>query len=131
MTSWFLPEWVGNSVGAQAAGGVLVATGAVLIVSAGVAMGNSLAIGPRPKPGGSLVTCGPYRLVRHPAYLGTILFFAGLSLLFNWRALVLTAGFAVLWGAQARAEERFLVERFPEYEEYRRRVRYRLVPFVY
>ena len=108
-----------------------VAAAAVLIVSASVAMGSSLAIGPRPKPGGSLVTRGPYRLVRHPAYLGTLLFFAGLSLLFNWSALVLTAGFAVLWGAQARAEERFLVERFPEYEEYRRRVRYRLVPFVY
>jgi len=34
-------------------------------------------------------------------------------------------------GCQARAEERVLVERFPEYEDYRRRVRYRLVPFVY
>jgi len=125
------PNWVGNSIGAQAGGGVLVAAGAVLIVSSGVAMGRSLAVGPRPPAGGTLVTHGPYRLVRHPIYLGAILFFAGGSLLFNWAGLLLTAGLAVLWATQARAEERYLIDTFPEYAAYRSRVRYRLVPFLY
>ena len=110
---------------------MLVAAAAVLIVSASVAMGSSLAIGPRPKPGGSLVTAartGSFAIRPTSARSSSS---QASRCSFNWRALVLTAGFAVLWGAQARAEERFLVERFPEYEEYRRRVRYRLVPFVY
>ena len=38
---------------------------------------------------------------------------------------------AVLWAAKARVEEGYLTERFPEYEAYRRHVRYRLVPFLY
>ena len=38
---------------------------------------------------------------------------------------------AVLWAGKARVEEGYLEQRFPEYESYRSRVRYRLVPFVY
>ena len=38
---------------------------------------------------------------------------------------------AVVWGLKARVEEGFLSARYPAYTDYRRRTRYRLVPFVY
>jgi protein-S-isoprenylcysteine O-methyltransferase Ste14 len=84
-------------------------------------MGPSLSPFPRPPRGAELVDRGPYRVLRHPIYVGGALFFAGLSLVFSAWGLALTAVVAVFWIAKARLEERHLLERFPEYAEYRRR----------
>jgi protein-S-isoprenylcysteine O-methyltransferase Ste14 len=102
--------------------GFLVALlGVALAVWAGRAMGRSLSPFPRPPLDAELVDQGPYRVVRHPIYLGGTLFFAGLSLVFSVYGLALTVVLAVFWFAKARLEERHLAERFPEYADYRRR----------
>ena len=41
------------------------------------------------------------------------------------------AGGSLLWAGKARVEERHLEERFSGYDDYRRQIRYRLIPFVY
>jgi protein-S-isoprenylcysteine O-methyltransferase Ste14 len=130
VVSWFFPPWV-KGVVPQVVGGVLLAAGAVLLVTARVTMGRSFTVRPRPRAEGSLVTGGPFRLVRHPTYLGALLCLAGGSLFRSWTGLALTGVLAVLWAGKARAEEGYLAEKFPEYGEYAARVRYRLVPFVY
>lgn len=130
VASWFFPPWV-EGTAALVVGGVLVAAGAVLLVTARVALGRSFTVLPRPRAEGSLVTRGPFRIVRHPIYLGALLLLAGASLFHSWTGLALTAPLAVLWGGKARVEERYLEQRFPEYADYRRRVRFRLVPLVY
>ncbi len=112
-------------------GVVAGAAGIALAAWAARTLGRSLTPFPRPLPDSMLATSGPYGLVRHPIYLGGLFFFVGLSLLFSWPALALSGVLAVLWGAKTRVEEAHLTARFPEYEEYRRRVRRRLVPFVY
>jgi protein-S-isoprenylcysteine O-methyltransferase Ste14 len=102
-------------------GFVIAALGFALAVWAGVTMGSSLSPFPRPPRDAELVDRGPFRFLRHPLYVGGVLFFAGLSLVFSAYGLALTAVLAVFWIAKARLEERHLLARFPEYADYRRR----------
>lgn len=113
--SWFIGD------GLTQLGWVVAALGFVLTVWAGVTMGHSLSPFPRPPRHAELVDRGPYRFLRHPLYVGGVLFFAGLSLVFSVYGLALTAVLAAFWIAKARLEERHLLARFPEYADYRRR----------
>ena len=81
----------------------------------------------------TVVTDGPYRLVRHPGYLGSLMFWFGSGLaLHNWLSTLLVT--AMMWGIYAyriRAEEDMLLARLGQpYEEYRSRSQ-KLIPFVY
>jgi protein-S-isoprenylcysteine O-methyltransferase Ste14 len=100
---------------------VLTGIGAALVAWSARELGSSLTPFPKPLPRGELVETGPYRVLRHPIYVGGVLFFAGLSLAFSAWGLVLTAVLAVFWVAKARLEERHLAARFPRYADYRRR----------
>jgi len=80
---------------------------------------------------GDLVTTGPYAYFRHPIYAAILYFiWAGALDHFSWRILVwaeiITAGAF----ARMHIEEYLLVRKYPEYREYKRRVK-KLVPFVY
>ena len=80
-----------------------------------------------------VVRSGPYRLVRHPGYLGSILVWTGAAAT-SGNALSLLAVLALLSVAythRIRTEERMLVDALGEpYAEYRRHS-WRLVPFVF
>jgi protein-S-isoprenylcysteine O-methyltransferase Ste14 len=102
-------------------GWIVAAVGLALGVWAAVTMGSSLSPFPRPPRDAELVDRGPYRYLRHPIYVGGVLFFAGLSLVFSVYGLILTAVLAAFWVAKARLEERHLAERFPAYADYKRR----------
>ncbi|MEI9890842.1 MAG: isoprenylcysteine carboxylmethyltransferase family protein [Caulobacteraceae bacterium] len=72
--------------------------------------------------GHQLVTAGPYRWLRHPAYTGTIITLVGLGLaLGNWLSLVSMAilpTLAIAW--RMHVEERALPEQFGEaYRDFR------------
>jgi protein-S-isoprenylcysteine O-methyltransferase Ste14 len=70
--------------------------------------------------------------VRHPMYPGTIWLFVGMPLaLGSWWSLVLILPFVpvLLW--RLLDEEKILQRDLPGYTEYMRRVRSRLVPFVW
>jgi protein-S-isoprenylcysteine O-methyltransferase Ste14 len=99
---------------------VLTATGVALAAWSVKELGSSITPFPKPLPRGELVQSGPYRVLRHPIYVGGTLVFAGLSLAFSAWGLLLTAVLAVFWVAKARLEERYLLERFAEYAQYRR-----------
>ncbi len=76
-----------------------------------------------------VITEGPYRIVRHPMYAGSVLYFVGMPLLLgSWWGLLfvplLVAGIA----ARAIGEENMLRRELTGYDAYAERVRYRLVP---
>ncbi len=76
-----------------------------------------------------LAVTGPYAYTRNPLYLGSMLIAAGfaVALLSRPLALLLAAGFAVIYIPVIAAEEQFLRDTFPGFEDYCRRVP-RLIP---
>jgi protein-S-isoprenylcysteine O-methyltransferase Ste14 len=76
-----------------------------------------------------LTMTGPYAHTRNPLYLGSMLIAAGFALaLLSWQvALVLAAGFAVIYVPVIASEERFLRATFPGFDAYCRQVP-RLIP---
>ena len=82
--------------------------------------------------GHRVVSDGPYAIVRHPMYGGTLLLIAGIPLLLgSWWGLMLTPLLILLLAVRAVMEERTLMAELPGYTNYAARVRYRLVPRVW
>ena len=79
-----------------------------------------------------VIATGPYAIVRHPMYASGLLYFLGTPLALGsyWGLLPIAWMLPFLiW--RLLDEERLLARNLPEYAEYRRKVRYRLVPFVW
>ena len=102
--------------------------GAALAVWAARTLGPSLTPGTEPLPGAPLAVTGPYAHVRHPIYAGVVLCLAGYTLAWSNWTLALIVGIIALqfFERKARAEERWLLERYPQYRQYMARVRRRV-----
>lgn len=86
----------------------------------------------RIEEGQTVISTGPYALVRHPMYAAAAVLLAGMPLaLGSWLALaaIPPAIAGLVW--RLVDEEHFLVAHLEGYAEYRRRVPKRLVPFVW
>jgi protein-S-isoprenylcysteine O-methyltransferase Ste14 len=79
-----------------------------------------------------VISTGVYGFVRHPLYFGCLLMMVGGPLLVGsgW-GLIITAGALVLLVARIMGEEKMLVNELEGYDEYKTKVKYRLVPFVW
>jgi|SRR5579862_2347661 len=72
----------------------------------------------------ALATSGPYAYTRNPLYLGSLLIGIGFALAARswWIAIALIAMFFAIYLPVIRGEEKFLREKFPEFEQYAQRV---------
>ena len=79
-----------------------------------------------------VVSTGVYGFVRHPMYLGAVLMFVGVPLLLGSAVgLGVGAALTLVLAWRIVGEERVLAEELDGYDEYREKVRYRLVPLLW
>ena len=86
----------------------------------------------REERGHSVVNQGPYRMVRHPGYLGSVIYTLFSPLVLNSFWTFIPALFTVcLLIMRTSLEDRTLQGELPGYSEYARKTRYRLLPGIW
>ncbi len=110
---------------------VVAIVGAWLFFAGAFGLGAQLTPFPRPVEGGELRDTGVFGIVRHPIYGGVLLLALAWSLATSPLALLPTLLLAVLFEAKSRREEHWLEQHHPAYEDYRRRVPRRFIPYVW
>ncbi len=109
----------------------LMAIGAAWAGWSMLVLGRQLVPQPTPVEGGQLVDRGPYRVVRHPIYLGVLLLVAGaVARTFSLTGVAVTVVTLGFFAAKSRHEETLLVAAYPAYERYREQVRWLVLPGV-
>jgi protein-S-isoprenylcysteine O-methyltransferase Ste14 len=83
-------------------------------------------------PEQKVISTGPYAVVRHPMYSGSLLvnFFISIAL-GSWWGLPFALAMLAVIILRLLDEETFLAKELPGYSEYRNTVRYRLVPLIW
>jgi protein-S-isoprenylcysteine O-methyltransferase Ste14 len=105
-------------------GGAFIVAGGVMVFLGSRTLGRSFTPDPRPLERGELVQTGIYASIRHPIY-------GGLAMgAFGWGcytaspiAMALSVLLLVVVWLKSIREEAWLVDRYPEYAEYRSRTR--------
>ncbi|MBE6936324.1 MAG: isoprenylcysteine carboxylmethyltransferase family protein [Ruminococcaceae bacterium] len=79
-----------------------------------------------------VIDTGLYGIVRHPMYSATLLLFLSMPLILgSFYAFLLFLCYPVLIVCRIRDEERLLQEELPGYTAYQKKVKYRLLPFIW
>ena len=127
-----LQRGVFNLSAIRVAGVALFLTGLCIYGGARLTLGRFFSESIRILPEHRLVRTGPYGLVRHPIYLGEILIFLGIPIIFaSLYGFVVELVLVPMLLHRIGIEERILSRRFgQEYLEYVRRTK-KLVPYIY
>ena len=110
---------------------ILSLSGLIFIIKGLIDLGKNLTPLPYPREDGELVQTGIYGIIRHPLYSGLI--FAALArtiFQFSLSHLIATAILLVFFDIKANREETWLSEKYPDYSDYRQRVK-KLIPGIY
>ena len=82
--------------------------------------------------GQTVIDTGLYGIVRHPMYTATIFLCLAIGLVLgSWISFVLMLVYPVLILFRIRGEEALLEENLPGYRDYKAKVRWRLIPFLW
>ncbi len=106
--------------------------GFILGVWAILVMGNgNLNVPPDVMEHARLVSRGPYKLIRHPMYTAILLFVVPIIIYdYNLIRLILLGVLIIDLVFKLHYEEKSLLQKFSEYESYRRRT-WRIIPYLY
>ena len=82
--------------------------------------------------GQKVIDTGLYGIIRHPMYAATVgLFLAIPVVLGSWWSLLCFAPYPFILAVRIGNEEKILARDLPGYTDYQKRVKYRMVPFVW
>ncbi|MBQ9779693.1 MAG: isoprenylcysteine carboxylmethyltransferase family protein [Clostridia bacterium] len=86
----------------------------------------------RVEEGQTVISTGLYGVVRHPMYMASTVMFLALPLVLgSWYALIPFAFYPVLMIVRIRGEENLLTAELSGYDEYKKKVKYRMIPFIW
>ena len=112
-------------------GFALVVSGLIIGSWAVISYRQKITVNPYPLEDVKLRTGGIYGKIRHPMYFSVFLFVSGWCIyffsLYSMLFVLITLAFLIM---KIRFEEKQLIEKFPQYQEYKNRT-YTLIPFVY
>ncbi len=82
--------------------------------------------------GQTVVDTGLYAIVRHPMYMVTILLFLMIPIVLgSWYALIAFSFYPAIIIVRLKDEEDLLTRELPGYAEYKQKVKYRIIPFIW
>lgn len=82
--------------------------------------------------GQKVIDTGLYGIVRHPMYAVTVWLFLSIPLVLgSWWSLLCFAPYPIVIAIRICNEEKVLIEGLQGYEAYRKKVKYRLIPFIW
>jgi protein-S-isoprenylcysteine O-methyltransferase Ste14 len=113
-------------------GGLLVFCGMIGTLHCRSVLGPFWTADTAVQPDHQIVDWGPYGIVRHPIYSAVSVQLIGTMLVYPTLLIFGMAWTAVMcYALKANLEDDFLAQHLPGYEDYRQRVKYRLVPGVW
>lgn len=125
--------WFGrfDVAGARPVGWTIFGLGVVIGIAAMLQLGRQLVPQPSPIRDGTLIDTGLYAVVRHPIYTAVLLLISGSVVrVLSVAGLLVIVASAVFFDRKVAYEERLLAATYPDYDDYRSRVRWRLLPGV-
>ena len=82
--------------------------------------------------GQKVVDTGLYGIVRHPMYMATILLFLMIPVVLgSWYSLIVFAFYPAIIIIRLKDEENLLTRELSGYTEYKKKVRHRIIPFIW
>ena len=82
--------------------------------------------------GQTVVDTGLYGIVRHPMYMATLLLFLSIPVVLgSWYALIVFAFYPAIIITRLKDEEALLEKELTGYKEYQKKVKYRLIPYIW
>ncbi|MBR2041827.1 MAG: isoprenylcysteine carboxylmethyltransferase family protein [Oscillospiraceae bacterium] len=86
----------------------------------------------QPERNQKVIMTGPYSVVRHPTYSAVLLWCVAVSCIFPSReVLILSAAIATVIIIRTKLEDEMLKKGLLGYDEYSKKVKYRLIPFLW
>lgn len=79
-----------------------------------------------------VIDTGLYRLVRHPMYFATLLLFLSIPLILgSLVSFIIFLAYPFIIAKRIKNEEEFLEEKLEGYTEYKKKVKYKVIPFMW
>jgi protein-S-isoprenylcysteine O-methyltransferase Ste14 len=79
-----------------------------------------------------VIDTGLYGIVRHPMYSATLLLFLSMPLVLgSIYSFLIFLAYPLIIAKRIKEEEKFLEKELEGYREYKQKVKYRLIPFIW